>query len=155
MLWFWSWLVLENLVRGIVIFDFRLKMHFDIELEKCIVTLEQFVFHMEKLSDLWVRVWCGCAHWNLIGADVNDEEIGIVEDNSSLSAIYKETSSGAEFSMLISWLTQEYQIWDLLFWRMLHVCFETLVETKLGRLLRICSLPTYGFCWILIAVVDY
>jgi hypothetical protein len=53
--------------------------------------------------------------WNFRGADVNNEEIGIVEDNSSLSAIYKETSSGVEFSMLISRLTQDYLIWELLF----------------------------------------
>ena len=66
--------------------------------------------------------------WNFRGADVNNEEIGIVEDNSSLSAIYKETSSVVELSMLISWINQEYLIRDLLFCRMLHVCFGTLVE---------------------------
>ena len=38
---------------------------------------------------------------------------------------------------------------------MLHVCFETLVEIKLRRLLRIYSLPTYGFRRVLMVAVDY
>ena len=38
-------------MRCIVIFHFGLKMYFDIELEKCIATLERFDFHKEKLSD--------------------------------------------------------------------------------------------------------
>ena len=155
MLWFWFCFVLKNLVQCIAIFHFGLKMYFVIELEKCITTLERFVFHKEKLSDAWVRVWCGCAHGNLKGADVNDGEIGIVEDNSSLSEIYKETSFVVEFSTLMSWITQVCLIWDLLCWTRLHVCFGTIVEIKSRRLLRICSLPTYGFCWVLIAVADY
>lgn len=44
--------------------------------------------------------------------------------------IYQETSSGVEFSMLISRMTQEYLIWDLLFQRMTHDYFETLIEFK-------------------------
>ena len=35
-------------MRCIVIFHFGLKMYFGIELEKCIATLERFVFHKEK-----------------------------------------------------------------------------------------------------------
>ena len=47
---------------------------------------------------------------NLRGADVNDKEIGIVEDNSSLRVSFKEASFVVEFSMLISRITQEYLI---------------------------------------------
>jgi hypothetical protein len=48
----WSCFVLKNLVGRIVIFHFGLKMYFDIELGKCITTLERFDFHKEELSDL-------------------------------------------------------------------------------------------------------
>ena len=53
-----------------------------------------------------------CSFEILKGAYVNNEKIGIVEDNPSLSAIYKETSSVVELSMLMSRITQVYLIWD-------------------------------------------
>src|ERR1043165_4071617 len=90
MLRIWSCFVLKNLVGCIVIFHFGLKMYFDIELEKCIATLERFEFHKEKnCRTCELGVDAIVIIWNFRGADVNNEEIGIVEDNSSLSAIYK------------------------------------------------------------------
>src|ERR1051325_718426 len=89
MLRFWSCFVLKNLVRRIVIFRFGLKMYFDIELEKCITTLERFEFHKENCRACELEVDVVVIIWNFRGADVIDEGIEIVEDNSSLSTIYK------------------------------------------------------------------